>query len=103
MTYLKFPHRRQFLHVAAAVAPLPVAPHLAGAQAYPSRPITIVAPYPPGGSTDTIARLLGEHMRVTLGQPAIVENVAGANGAIGVGRVARAAPDGYTLVVGQWN
>ena len=74
----------------------------AKAQAYPSRPITIVVPFPAGGPSDTLARILGEHMRGSLGQPIVVENVAGASGSIGVGRVARAAPDGYTLILGSW-
>jgi tripartite-type tricarboxylate transporter receptor subunit TctC len=72
----------------------------AAAQAYPSRPVTMVVPFPAGGPLDTGARVMAERMRVSLGQPVIVENVAGASGSIGVGRVARAAPDGYTLVVG---
>ena len=67
---------------------------------YPSRPITMIVPFAAGGPTDTIARILAEHMRVSLGQPVILENVAGAAGSIGVGRVARAAGDGYTLVIG---
>jgi tripartite-type tricarboxylate transporter receptor subunit TctC len=74
----------------------------AAAQAYPSRPITMVVPFPAGsGSPDTVGRIVAEQMRTSLGQPVIVENVAGANGTIGVGRVARAAPDGYTLVLGM--
>jgi tripartite-type tricarboxylate transporter receptor subunit TctC len=73
---------------------------IATAQTYPSRPITMIVPYPAGGPTDTIARLLGERMRASLGQPVIIENVAGAGGNIGVGRVARAAGDGYTVVNG---
>ena len=73
------------------------------AQAYPSRPITIVVPFAAGGPTDVIARTLAQHMRGSLGQSVIVENVAGANGNIGVGRVARAAPDGYTLSIGHWS
>jgi hypothetical protein len=75
---------------------------IATAQTYPSRPITMIVPYPAGGPTDTIARLLGERMRASLGQPVIIENVAGAGGNIGVGRVARAAGDGYTLGIGHW-
>ncbi len=71
-------------------------------QVYPSRPITIVVPFAAGGPTDTIARIVAEHMRVSLGQPVIFENVTGAAGSIGVGRVARAAGDGYTLVIGVW-
>jgi tripartite-type tricarboxylate transporter receptor subunit TctC len=61
----------------------------------------MVVPFPAGGPVDTIARIVAEHMRLTLRQPIIVENVAGADGSIGVGRVARAAPDGYTLVAGN--
>ena len=76
---------------------------MAMAQSFPSRPITIVVPFAAGGPTDTIARILAQHMRGTLGQTVIVENTAGANGNIGVGRVARAAPDGYTLIIGHWS
>ena len=72
----------------------------ASAQSYPSRPITVVVPFPAGGGSDLIARIVVERMRTSLGQPLIVENAAGASGSIGVGRVARAAPDGYTLVSG---
>jgi tripartite-type tricarboxylate transporter receptor subunit TctC len=97
---MKFP-RRHFLHLAAAAAALPAASRIASAQAYPSRPITIVVPYPPGGATDIIARNLAEQMKTFLGQPVIIENVTGAGGTIAVGRVARAAPDGYTLSLGQ--
>jgi tripartite-type tricarboxylate transporter receptor subunit TctC len=95
--------RRKFLHLAAGAAALPVFPGIAWAQAYPARPVTLVAPFPPGGPVDTIARILGEHMQGTLGRPILVEDIAGAAGSIGVGRVARAAPDGYTLIVGQWS
>jgi tripartite-type tricarboxylate transporter receptor subunit TctC len=78
---------------------------IAGAQAqtYPSRQITLVVPFPPGGSTDIAARIMAEAMRPLLGQPVIVENVGGAGGSIGVGRVARATPDGYTIDIGQWD
>jgi tripartite-type tricarboxylate transporter receptor subunit TctC len=72
------------------------------AQTYPSRPITMVVPLGVGGSTDVIARIMAEGMRASLGQPIIVENTTGAGGTIGVGRVARAAPDGYTIGIGQW-
>ncbi len=72
------------------------------AQVYPSRPITVVVPFAAGGPTDTVARLIAEPMRASLGQPVIIENVTGAAGSIGTGRVARAAPDGHTLVVGFW-
>jgi tripartite-type tricarboxylate transporter receptor subunit TctC len=98
---MKLP-RRQFLHLAASGVALPVVSRIARAQTYPSRPITMIVPYPAGGPTDTIARLLGERMRASLGQPVIIENVAGAGGNIGVGRVARAAGDGYTLGIGHW-
>jgi tripartite-type tricarboxylate transporter receptor subunit TctC len=74
----------------------------ATAQDYPSRPITVVVPFPAGGPSDTLVRILGEQMRGSLGQPIVIENVAGASGSIGVGRVARAAPDGYTLILGSW-
>jgi tripartite-type tricarboxylate transporter receptor subunit TctC len=60
---------------------------------YPSRPITLVVPYPPGGVTDTLGRLVAEHMRASLGQPVVIENLAGAGGSVGTGRVARATPD----------
>ena len=75
----------------------------AQAQTYPSRPITLVVPFPPGGSTDSAARIMAERMRVTLGQSIVIENVGGAGGSIGVGRVARAEPDGYTFDIGQWD
>ena len=74
----------------------------ANAQNYPNRPITLVVPLGPGGSTDVIARIVGEGMRAVLGQPLVIENTVGAGGTIGVGRVARAAPDGYTIGIGQW-
>jgi tripartite-type tricarboxylate transporter receptor subunit TctC len=76
---------------------------VAQAQTYPSRPITLVVPFPPGGSTDAAARIMAERMRAPLGQPIVIENVGGAGGSIGVGRVARAAPDGYTFDIGQWD
>ena len=74
----------------------------ATAQPYPSRPVTVVVPFPAGGPSDTLVRILGEHMRGTLGQPIVVENVSGASGSIAAGRVARAAPDGHTLILGSW-
>src|SRR3954447_3510971 len=87
-----------FLAVLAVLVPGVVA-----AQAFPTRPVTLIVPFPPGGSTDTAARILGEAMRVPLGQPVVIENVGGAGGSIGVGRVARAAADGYTIDIGQWD
>ncbi len=73
----------------------------ANAQSYPARPITIVVPYPAGGVTDSIVRLLAERMRTSLGQPIVTENLGGASGTIGAARVARAAADGYTLLLGN--
>jgi tripartite-type tricarboxylate transporter receptor subunit TctC len=75
----------------------------ASAQTYPTRPVTMVVPFSAGGPTDTIARILGQAMGAALGQPVIIENVTGAAGSIGVGRVARAAPDGYTIGIGHWS
>jgi len=72
------------------------------AQSYPSHPITIIVPFPAGGPTDTLARILSERMRVSLGQPVIIETVTGAGASIGVARAAQAAPDGYTLSIGNW-
>jgi tripartite-type tricarboxylate transporter receptor subunit TctC len=82
--------------LAAALLATPVA-----AQEYPQRPITIVVPFAAGGPTDVLARMLGDHMSRTLGQPVIVEDITGAGGTIGATRVAKAAPDGYTLVLGN--
>src|SRR6202048_2724620 len=82
------------LAVAAAVA-------TASAQSYPNRPITIIVPFAAGGPTDVLARVLGERMRAALGQPVLIENVTGAGGSIGVGRVVRAAADGYTISIGN--
>jgi len=75
----------------------------AAAQTYPTRAITMVVPFAAGGPTDTIARILAEGMRQALGQTVIIENTTGAAGSIGVGRVARAAPDGYTIGIGHWS
>ena len=91
--------RRQFLQLAAAVG-CPALPRAASAQAFPSRAITLVVPVPAGGALDTNARLIAEGMRAALGQPVVIENVTGASGSIGTGKVARATPDGYTLVYG---
>jgi tripartite-type tricarboxylate transporter receptor subunit TctC len=96
------PSRRTILRGAAAALAAPALASIAHAQAYPSRPITIIVPYPPGGPTDTIARLLAERMRATLGQPVVIENVSGAGGTLGVARVAKAPGDGYTLSIGHW-
>ena len=89
--------------LAAAVA-LAILAGTAGvaAQSYPSRPITMIVPFAVGGVTDIVARIVSERMKTSLGQSVVVENVSGAGGTIGVTRLFRAAPDGYTLAVGQW-
>jgi len=92
--------RRHFLQLAAGAAALPALPRAVFAQAFPTKPTTMVVPVPAGGALDTNARLIAEGMRASLGQPVVIENVTGASGSIGTGRVARAAPDGYTLVYG---
>jgi tripartite-type tricarboxylate transporter receptor subunit TctC len=91
---------KAFALAAAAVAAWGLS--VAAAQDFPTRPMTSIVPFAAGGPTDIITRLTAEHMRGTLGQPIIVENVVGAGGTIGVGRVARAAPDGHTMVLGNW-
>ena len=73
---------------------------LAAAQEYPSRPITMVVPFPAGGPLDSVARIMAERMRVALGQPVVIDNVGGASGTVGIARVIRATPDGYTIVAG---
>src|SRR3977135_414887 len=95
--------RRQFLHLAATAAGMPALSSIARAQTYPSRPVTLIVPFPPGGSTDVVGRIMAERMRPLLGQPLIIENVGGAGGSIALGRVARANPDGYTIDIGQWD
>src|SRR5947207_14981647 len=88
---------------ALAVAGALAGAERAGAQAYPSHPITIVVGFPAGGPTDTLARILAQRMSGPLGQSVIIENVSGANGGIGAGRVARAPADGITHSLGIWN
>src|SRR5215470_15845738 len=92
--------RRRFLQFAAGAAALPAMSRIAEAQTYPTRPITMVVPFAAGGSTDVIARVLAEQIKGSLEQPIIIENVSGADGSIGTGRVARARPDGYTIELG---
>ena len=75
----------------------------APAQTYPSRPITMIVGFPPGGPTDTLARILGDAMKTSLGQTIVVETVSGASGTIAAGRVAHAEPDGYTIGIGNWS
>ena len=88
--------------LSVAFALLAVSTAKSDAQTYPSRPITFIVPFAAGGPTDTIARVLSDRLRGSLGQTIIIENVVGAGGTIGTGRVARASPDGYTAVVGNW-
>jgi tripartite-type tricarboxylate transporter receptor subunit TctC len=88
--------------IAIAFAAVLVTLENAAAQNYPSRPITLIAPFPAGGPTDTLARIMADRMKQTLGQTVIVEDVTGAGGTIGTARVAHAAPDGYTIGIGNW-
>ena len=92
--------KRGLLRSAFTIA-LAIASTAALAETFPSRALTIVVPFPAGGSTDIIARIVAEHAQITLGQPIVVENVSGAGGTIGVARVVRALPDGYTLSAGD--
>jgi tripartite-type tricarboxylate transporter receptor subunit TctC len=93
--------RRRFLELAAGAAAGPILGRDAAAQAYPTRRINMNLPFAAGGPTDTIARVVAQRMAVSLGQTIVIENVSGADGTVGVGRVARAAPDGYTLSFGD--
>jgi tripartite-type tricarboxylate transporter receptor subunit TctC len=93
---------RRLLLASLAVATASASFGSVSAQTYPSQPITMVVPFAPGGPTDTIGRILAERLRASFGQPVIIENVTGAGGSIGVGRVARASPNGYTLSIGHW-
>jgi tripartite-type tricarboxylate transporter receptor subunit TctC len=94
---MKLP-RRRFLHLAAGVAALPAVSRFAWSQAYPTRPVRAVVAFAPGGVTDTFARLMAQKLSEQLGKQVYVENIAGATGNIGTGQVAKAAPDGYTLL-----
>jgi tripartite-type tricarboxylate transporter receptor subunit TctC len=92
--------RRNFVPLAASVVALSPGPRIARAQAYPTRPITMIVPFSAGGAADVIGRVVAETMGKSLGQSVIVENVTGADGSIGVSRAARARPDGYTICLG---
>jgi tripartite-type tricarboxylate transporter receptor subunit TctC len=96
---MKLPHRRRFLHLAAGAAALPALPRVTHAQAYPSRPVRWVVPFPPGGPAEILARLFGQFMSERLGQPFVIENRPGAGGNIGTEAVARSPPDGYTMLL----
>jgi tripartite-type tricarboxylate transporter receptor subunit TctC len=91
--------RRIFLQSAWAAVVAPAFSRVLAAQAYPSRPVTLIVPLAPGGITDAVCRIVAERMRRSLGQPVIIENVTGADGTIGAGRAARAKPDGYTIFI----
>jgi tripartite-type tricarboxylate transporter receptor subunit TctC len=93
--------RSDFLHLGACVAALLAALQPAHAQGYPSRPITVIVPFPAGGGTDVVARIVSEHMSRTLGQPIVIENIAGAGGTTGTARAMRADPNGYTIEMGH--
>ncbi len=90
--------RRQFLHLAAGAAALPITSRVARGEAYPSRPVRIIVAFAPGGIGDLGARLIGQSLQERLGQPVVIENRPGAGGNTGTEAVARAAPDGYTMI-----
>jgi tripartite-type tricarboxylate transporter receptor subunit TctC len=90
-----------FSCVTGAAVAAPTVSNVATAQAYPTRPITMIVPFPAGGGTDVNGRVVADRMSGSLGRPIIIENISGADGSIGTGRAARARPDGYTIVDGQ--
>jgi tripartite-type tricarboxylate transporter receptor subunit TctC len=96
---MKFPHRRQFLHLTAGATALSAVSRVARAQVYPTRPARIIVGFPPGGSTDIIARPMGQYLSERLGQPFIIDNRPGAGSNIAAEAVARAPADGYTLLL----
>jgi tripartite-type tricarboxylate transporter receptor subunit TctC len=102
MTHLPF-HRREIVRLAAGAVAATAISQTAWSDSFPSRPITLVVPFAAGALNDIVARILAEGFRAAFGEPGIVENVTGADGTIATSRVARAAPDGYTLIVGSWN
>src|SRR5262245_48278033 len=91
--------RRNFLHLAAGAAVLPAVSRFAWAQGYPSRAVRVVVPYAPGGPTDLFGRLIAQKLSEHLGKQFYVENISGANGNIGMGRAAKSAADGYTILI----
>src|SRR5947207_1077347 len=96
---MKLPHRRQFLHLAAGAAALPVLPGIARAQAYPTRPVRLIVGFAAGGGTDIVGRVIGQWLSERLGQQFIVENRPGAGTNIATEAVVRAPADGYTLLL----
>src|SRR5262249_45611330 len=96
---MKLPHRRHVLHLAAGAAALPAVSRIAWAQAYPTRPVTLVVVVPAGGTPDIIARLIGQSLSQRLGQSVVIDNRPGAGGNLALQAVARAPADGYTLLM----
>jgi tripartite-type tricarboxylate transporter receptor subunit TctC len=96
---MKFPDRRQFLHLAAGSAVLPIVPGIARAQAYPTKPIRLVVPFPPGGAFDFVGRPWADKMKPLVGT-VVIENIGGGGSSLGAAAVARARPDGYTILLG---
>jgi tripartite-type tricarboxylate transporter receptor subunit TctC len=96
---MKLPHRRQLLHLAAGAAALSAVSRFARAQTYPARPVRVIVPYAPGGPTDILARLIAQKLSEHFGKQFYVENIGGAGGNVGMGQGAKAAPDGYTMLV----
>ena len=95
--------RRRVLQLAVGATAMQAMSHSACADTFPSRPISLIVPFPAGGPTDTLARIISGPMKAALGPPVVIVNVAGAGGSVGMGRVARATPDGYTLIIGHWS
>ncbi len=96
-------HRRRFLQIVTGFFAIPFVSRTVWARDYPTRPITMIVPFAPAGPIDILARFLVERMQASLGQPIIIENIVGASGSIGVGRVAHSTPDGHSLVIGTWS
>jgi tripartite-type tricarboxylate transporter receptor subunit TctC len=96
---MELPHRRKFLHLAAGASAMPVMSRLAWAQAYPTRPIRLVVPFPPGGAFDAVGRPWAEKIKPVLGT-VVVENIGGGGASLGAAAVAHARPDGYTILLG---
>jgi hypothetical protein len=94
--------RRQLLHLALGAAALLGISRFACAEAYPTRPVTVIVPFAAGGASDVIARIVGEYLSRALGQQFVIENVAGAGGTTGTTRTMRASPDGYTIQLAKW-
>src|SRR5262245_41658474 len=91
--------RRKFLHLAAGAVALPAVSRFARAQAYPTKPVNIIVPFGPGSGTDTVTRIIAQHLGIALNQTIVIENRPGANGAIAATQVARSQPDGHTLLM----